>query len=227
MENAITLDNISFSFPEGKHVFNQANFQFATGQKIGLTGVNGAGKSTLFQIILGLLRIDNGKINIFGKTREKETDFLEVRKRIGLVFQNPDDQLFCPTVIEEIAFGPLNLGKSREEVVKIVNEVCDKFDLNDHKENVPFKLSTGEKRLVSIASVVSMSPEILLLDEAFEGLDDNHYELLLKYLENENQSFSLHLDSFFSLFYTRPKGGQNDSIRTNNIYRVREPQPSL
>ena len=191
MEDAITLDNISFSFPEGKHVFNQANFQFATGQKIGLTGVNGAGKSTLFQIILGLLRIDNGKINIFGKTREKETDFLEVRKRIGLVFQNPDDQLFCPTVIEEIAFGPLNLGKSREEVVKIVNEVCDKFDLNDHKENVPFKLSTGEKRLVSIASVVSMSPEILLLDEAFEGLDDNHYELLLKYLENENQSFIL------------------------------------
>ncbi len=186
-EPALKVSNLCFSYPDNPDVLREIGFEVQPGEKVGLIGSNGAGKTTLFLSICGVLKPSKGEVSVMGKL-VRAGDF---HPEIGMVFQNPDDQLFCPTVIEEIAFGPLNLGKSREEVVKIVNEVCDKFDLNDHKENVPFKLSTGEKRLVSIASVVSMSPEILLLDEAFEGLDDNHYELLLKYLENENQSFIL------------------------------------
>jgi len=106
----IDLKNISYQYPGGKKVLNRVDFTFTKGDRIGLVAPNGSGKTTLFHVIMGLLKPSSGTIEIFGKERRKEKDFTDIRHRIGLLFQDADDQLFSPTVIEDVAFGPLNLG---------------------------------------------------------------------------------------------------------------------
>ena len=109
----LALENIHFAYPGQPPVLEGASVQLAAGQRLSIAGPNGAGKSTLFRIALGLQHPTSGTVTIFGKERRVEADFHEVRRRIGLVFQDPDDQLFCPTVAEDIAFGPLNLGRTK------------------------------------------------------------------------------------------------------------------
>ncbi len=157
-------------------------FSLGKGEKIGLVGPNGAGKTTLFYLIMGLLRPDSGEIRVFGRPRADEKDFLEVRQRIGLLFQDSEDQLFCPTVEEDIAFGPLNLGKSHSEARAIVGETCERLGLKGLENKVIHRLSGGEKRLVALAAVVAMNPECYLLDEPTAGLDDRTTERFLRYL---------------------------------------------
>ena len=120
---------------------------------------------------MGLLKPLAGRLEIFGKCVKEEKDFYEVRRRIGLLFQDADDQLFSPTVLEDVAFGPLNLGKSKDEAVDIARRTLDFLGLAGFEERITFKLSGGEKRLVSLATVLAMEPEILLLDEPVNGLD--------------------------------------------------------
>ena len=167
----IKLEGVSFNYPGGSPVLNQLDFQFKQGDRIGLIAPNGSGKTTLLHLIMGLLKPSAGRIEIFGKLTKDEKDFAQVRRKIGLLFQDADDQLFSPTVLEDVAFGPLNLGKSKNEAIRIAQETLTFLGLNGFENRITFKLSGGEKRLVSLATVLAMAPEILLLDEPINGLD--------------------------------------------------------
>jgi cobalt/nickel transport system ATP-binding protein len=132
---------------------------------------------------MGLLRPSSGRIELFGRPAKEEKDFRGARKRIGLLFQDADDQLFCPTVLEDVAFGPLNLGKSPEEARDIALKTLAKLDLIGFENRITYKLSGGEKRLVSLATVLAMDPEALLLDEPTNGLDEETEEKITDILK--------------------------------------------
>lgn len=187
----VKLEDISFAYPGQPPVLQGASLQLEPGQRLSLTGPNGAGKSTLLRITLGLQRPASGTVTVFGQPRQDEADFHEVRRRIGLVFQDPDDQLFCPTVAEDIAFGPLNLGKSRDEALAIVDRVLADLDLMHLKDRVTHKLSGGEKRLITLATVLAMEPEALLLDEPTNALDTKNEARLLEILRALPQAILL------------------------------------
>jgi cobalt/nickel transport system ATP-binding protein len=170
----IELKGIDFSYPGGQNVFTGLDFALANGDKIKLRGPNGSGKSTLLGIITGLLKPLNGEVFAFGRKRLREKDFFEVRARAGLLFQNSDDQLFCATVAEDVAFGPFNLGLKRHEVRDAVAHALDEVGLRGYEHRITYKLSGGEKRLVALAAVLAMNPEVLLLDEPSSGLDEEY-----------------------------------------------------
>ncbi|MDA5558556.1 energy-coupling factor ABC transporter ATP-binding protein [Shimia sp. MMG029] len=185
------LEDIRFAYPGHAPVLDGASLRLEPGERISITGANGAGKSTLFRIALGLQKPDDGRIMIFGQERQSEADFHEVRRRIGLVFQDPDDQLFCPTVAEDIAFGPLNLGRSKAEALAIVDRVLSDLDLMHLRDRITHKLSGGEKRLVTLATVLAMEPEALLLDEPTNALDTKNEARLLEILKGLPQAILL------------------------------------
>ncbi len=178
----VKLKNISFAYPYGEEVFSGLDFQFPANARAGLVGPTGSGKTTLVQIIMGLLNPTSGQVEIFGSICRKEPDFREVRAKLGFLFQDADDQLFCPTVAEDVAFGPLNLGIPRHEVQDIVKETLDMLGLSGFENRVTYKLSGGEKRLVSLATVLAMKPEMLLLDEPTTGLDQKTTDRLAQLL---------------------------------------------
>jgi cobalt/nickel transport system ATP-binding protein len=185
----INLENIHFSYSGSEPVLDNLSFQFHTKDKIGLIGPNGSGKTTLFHIIMGLLKPASGKIEIFGNQMKEEKDFGLIRQKIGLLFQDADDQLFSPTVLEDVAFGPLNLGKSKQEAVDTAKQTLKTLGLEGFEERITYKLSGGEKRLVSLATVLAMKPEILLLDEPTSGLDDSTKSRLTEALSNLDLSY--------------------------------------
>jgi cobalt/nickel transport system ATP-binding protein len=184
-EPLIELINITYTYPGApKPVFQDFNFQLLPGNHMGLIGPNGCGKTTMLHLIMGLLRPQAGSIVIFGEEVKKEQDFVKVRQQVGLLFQNPDDQLFCPTVIEDVAFGPLNLGKPPAEAVRIARETMDRLGLAGFEDRVTYKLSGGEKKLVSLATVLAMQPRLLLLDEPTTGLDEATRHRLIHILQD-------------------------------------------
>jgi cobalt/nickel transport system ATP-binding protein len=184
-EPLIELVNITYTYPGApKPVFQDFNFQLLPGNHMGLIGPNGCGKTTMLHLIMGLLRPQAGSIVIFGEEVKKEQDFVKVRQQVGLLFQNPDDQLFCPTVIEDVAFGPLNLGKPPAEAVLIARETMDRLGLAGFEDRVTYKLSGGEKKLVSLATVLAMQPRLLLLDEPTTGLDEATRHRLIHILQD-------------------------------------------
>ena len=168
----ISLRGVTFNYPGRPAILKALDFEMFQGDRVGLVAPNGSGKTTLFHIIMGLLKPCAGELRIFGQPVHREQDFIEVRQRIGLLFQDADDQLFSPTVLEDVAFGPLNLGKSREEAEHIARRTLARLGLEGFEERVTFRLSGGEKRLVSLATILAMEPEVLLLDEPTTGLDD-------------------------------------------------------
>lgn len=172
----IKIQNLSFSYEPEMPVLRHIDLEVRKSERIALTGSNGAGKSTLLHLIVGLLHPASGRIEAFGRVRERERDFVEVRAKAGFLFQDADDQLFCPTVFEDVAFGPLNLGKSTEETKLIVSETLETLGLQGYEHRITYKLSGGEKRLVSLATVLAMKPEVLLLDEPTTGLDEDGVE---------------------------------------------------
>ncbi|MEN8708411.1 MAG: ABC transporter ATP-binding protein [Paracoccaceae bacterium] len=187
----IELRDIQFSYPDHTPILNGASMHLDHGQKLSLTGPNGAGKSTLLRIILGLQKPQKGDVRIFDQSRTKEADFHDVRRRVGLVFQDPDDQLFCPTVAEDIAFGPLNLGRTTDEAIEIVDRVLEDLDLLHLRNRITHKLSGGEKRLITLATVLAMEPEVLLLDEPTNALDAKNEGRLLEILSGLPQAILL------------------------------------
>jgi cobalt/nickel transport system ATP-binding protein len=185
----INLEGISFRYPDGPPVLNELDFKLRRGSRIGLIAPNGSGKTTLLHIIMGLLKPSSGKLEIFGRPVREEKDFADVRRRIGLLFQDADDQLFSPTVLEDVAFGPLNLGKSKRDAVQIARKTLDFLGLAGFEDRITFKLSGGEKRLVSLATVLAMEPEVLLLDEPMNGLDIETKAKLTEILFGIDQSY--------------------------------------
>ncbi len=188
MDEIIKLENISFSY-NSLNVLKNLNFEVRVGDKIGLIGPNGAGKTTLLYIITGFLKPQQGKIFILGKERKGEKDFIEVRQKIGLLFQDSDSQLFCPTVKEDIAFGPFNLGKSREEVLEIVERISELFNIKHLLDRPIYKLSGGEKKLVALAGVFAMDPVCYLLDEPSAGLDEKTKYILSEFLKKHVKTY--------------------------------------
>jgi cobalt/nickel transport system ATP-binding protein len=176
------LENISFNYTGGPKILADLDLLFHKGDRIGLMGPNGSGKTTLFHIIMGLLKPSSGSIEIFNRPVKTEKDFISVRKKIGLLFQDADDQLFSPTVLEDVAFGPLNLGKTRDEAMEISLKTLNFLGLSGFEDRITYKLSGGEKKLVSLATVLAMEPEVLFLDEPTSGLDDKTKETLKKVL---------------------------------------------
>ena len=185
----LKIEDLHFGYQNGKGVFHGLNFTLKEKERIGLVGPNGAGKTTLFHLIMGLQKPSSGSIEIFNIIRRTERDFTEVRQRIGFLFQDSDDQLFCPTVEEDIAFGPLNLGKSHDEARLIVKDTCEKLGLSGYEKRITHRLSGGEKRLVALATVMAMHPECYLLDEPTAGLDDKTTKRFLDYLTHYTDTY--------------------------------------
>ncbi|MFV0358779.1 energy-coupling factor ABC transporter ATP-binding protein [Tropicimonas sp.] len=178
----IELTDIHFGYPQHPPVLRGAGLILEAGERLCITGHNGAGKSTLLRIVVGLLKPSSGRIAAFGHERQSERDFDEVRRLAGLVFQDPDDQLFCPTVAEDIAFGPLNLGASRAEALETVDRVLDRMRIAHLRDRITHRLSGGEKRLVTLATVLAMEPRVLLLDEPTNALDEENEARLTEIL---------------------------------------------
>lgn len=183
----IQLQDIHFNYPEDIKVFEGLNFSLKQGDRIGIMGLNGSGKTTLFYLIMGLLKPQKGKVVIWGKQRTCEGDFKEARRRIGYLFQDPDDQLFSPTVEEDISFGPLNLRKNLQEVQEIVVKICNELGISSLKNRTCHKLSWGQKRLVSLAGILAMKPEILIFDEPTASIDEEVIERIVSHLKSTNE----------------------------------------
>lgn len=190
MSDLIRLSDVSFSYPAHK-VFSGVDFSLSSGERVALIGANGSGKSTLLQLMVGLCKPSSGSVYAFGGERVSEADFQEVRSKVGLLFQDSDDQLFCPTVLEDVAFGPLNLGKTPAEAREITEQVLSSLGLSGFSQRITHRLSGGEKRMVALAAVLAMQPRVLLLDEPTAGLDEVSEKRLLRYLE------SLHMAMVF------------------------------
>jgi cobalt/nickel transport system ATP-binding protein len=181
----LELSGLRFGFA-GRTVLEGVDFVLHAGERVALIGANGAGKTSLLHIMVGLHRPSAGRIRAFGAERVHEEDFREVRARAGLLFQDSDDQLFCPTVLEDVAFGPLNLGRTPREAQAIAHDTLGRLGLANFAERVTHRLSGGEKRLVALAAVLAMQPEVLLMDEPTNGLDERAEERLIRYLEGSS-----------------------------------------
>lgn len=168
-EPAVRIRNLSFAWPDGTQALQGVSLDVAQGERVALLGANGAGKSTLMLHLNGL-HPSRGEVEILGVPVVKKNHKL-VRQRVGLVFQNPDDQLFCPTVYEDVAFGPRNLGLSEDRVEEVVTHALAAVGLAGFEKRASLHLSLGEKKRVAMATVLSMDAQILCLDEPTAGLD--------------------------------------------------------
>ena len=169
MEEVVNIDNLSFCYPDGQQALTDVNLTIYQGETVALIGPNGAGKSTLLLHLNGILH-SNGAVKVFGRPVD-DKNLRWVRSKVGLVFQNPDDQLFSPTVFDDVAFGPINLGYSEAEVRELVTNALDWVGMRGYEQRSPHHLSVGEKKRIAIATVLSMNPEILAIDEPTSNLD--------------------------------------------------------
>ncbi|RCK51135.1 hypothetical protein TH25_09115 [Thalassospira profundimaris] len=213
-DDLIELRDICFSFNNTRSILDHADFDLRRGERVALTGPNGAGKTTLFHIIMGLRKADRGTVRILQNTCASEQDFAAIRGRTGLLFQDSDDQLFCPTVMEDVAFGPLNLGASDADALEISRKTLHDLGLSGFENRITHHLSGGEKRLVALATVLAMQPEILLLDEPTTGLDQDVEIRLIKILQNLPQAMVIisHDHAFLKQVATRQIRLQNGKL---------------
>ena len=170
MHHTVEVAHLSFSYPDSHRALRDVCLSVAPGEKVALLGPNGAGKSTLILHLNGILRVQSGSVCVAGVTVGEKT-LGRVRAAVGLVFQNPDDQLFSPTVFDDVAFGPIYQGLPEAEVRARVQEALSAIGMDEYQNRVSHHLSSGEKKRIAIASVLSMRPEILVLDEPTAGLD--------------------------------------------------------
>lgn len=168
---AIHVEHLSYTYPAGPTALAGINLHVAVGESVGLVGPNGAGKTSLFLCLSGIIQPAEGWARISGLNLADSLQRRRVPEKLGIVFQNSDDQLFSTSVFDDVAFGPLNLGLPEPEVRRRVAEALDQVGLSDFGQRVPFHLSGGEKRRVALAGTLAMQPEILLLDEPSMHLD--------------------------------------------------------
>ncbi|MBU4534475.1 MAG: ATP-binding cassette domain-containing protein [Euryarchaeota archaeon] len=186
--NIIQAIDINYNYPDGTQALKNVNFNVKKGKIVALLGPNGAGKSTLFLHFNGILRPSSGEIKVENQVLDYKKDgLMKVRQKVGIVFQNPDDQLFAPTVVEDVAFGPLNLGLDSKEVDKRVSSALEKVGMAGYENKPPHHLSGGQKKRVAIAGILAMQPDIMVLDEPTSGLDPKGASQILKLLYHLNQ----------------------------------------
>lgn len=170
MAEVIAIENLRYSYPDGQPALRGVSLRISEGETVALMGPNGAGKSTLLLHLNGLLHSHDGKVSVLGQVVH-DGNLKTVRRQVGMVFQNPDDQLFSPTVFDDVAFGPLNLGMTPSEVKHSVKQALEAVGMTGYEARSPHHLSLGEKRRIAIATVLAMSPKILVLDEPTSSLD--------------------------------------------------------
>ena len=170
MGRIIEIGGLSYTYPNGHQALREVNLVVHAGETVAFIGPNGAGKSTLLLHLNGLLRSNNGTVRILGLPVE-DRHLKWIRSKVGLVFQDPEDQLFSPTVFDDVAFGPLNLGYTEEEVRRRVQRALQQVGISGFERRSPHHLSVGEKKRVAIATVLSMDPQVLVLDEPTSNLD--------------------------------------------------------
>lgn len=205
IEPLVQFEDVAFAYTLKRRVLSGVNFVLFPNERVGMIGPNGSGKTTFLHLFVGLLKPNSGTIRAFGKIRQTEQDFYEVRTRAGLVFQDPDDQLFCPTVLEDVAFGPLNLGKTPQEAGEIALKTLVTLGIEQFADRITYKLSYGEKCLVALATVLAMQPDVLLLDEPTNGLDEQAKHRIVDVLLGFPQAMILisHESSFIQTLATR------------------------
>ncbi|MDR1944266.1 MAG: energy-coupling factor ABC transporter ATP-binding protein [Synergistaceae bacterium] len=182
----LSVTNLCVAYPDGNRAIEGVSFVLNDGERVALLGANGAGKSTLFRSIMGLMPM-SGEIAADGVTLSKST-VQEMRRKVGIVFQNPDDQLFMTKVRDDVAFGPRNMKLPEDEIERRVNSALSQLNALCLKDRVSDKISVGEKRIAGIASVLSMKPSVLLLDEPSSSLDPRSRRVLIEALRSLPQT---------------------------------------
>ncbi len=167
---ALEIRGLSFTYPDGSRALEEVSFDVTRGESLAVVGANGAGKSTLLLHLNGYLVPREGTVSVEG-SKVKRANLSEVRRMVGMLFQNSDDQLFMPTALQDVAFGPLNMGLAPEAAVERANEALERVGAAHLASRAPYHLSGGEKRAVAIATVLSMDPSIMVMDEPGSGLD--------------------------------------------------------
>ena len=180
-EKAIHIEQLRYAYHDGRTALDGVSLDIAAGERVAVVGANGAGKSTLLLHLNGLLA-GKGTVVIMGQ-RVRHESLTEVRRAVGLLFQDPDDQLFSPQVIDDVAFGPLNLGLTGEALAKRISEALAAVDLEGYEKRSPHHLSYGEKKRVALATVLAMRPRILALDEPTANLDPRSRRHLIDILK--------------------------------------------
>ena len=184
----LSTENLSFTYPDGTRALKNIKIEIEKGEKVAIIGPNGAGKSTLFSHFNGLTEPTSGCVKIEGKPISFEKDeLLKVRQKVGIVFQDPNDQLFAPTVKEDIAFGPMNLGLSYDEVEKRVEDALKMVGMENYEDKTPHHLSGGQQKRIAIAGIIAMKPELMILDEPTAGLDPDGVEKVLNIMNQLNE----------------------------------------
>ncbi|MCC6028192.1 MAG: energy-coupling factor ABC transporter ATP-binding protein [Archaeoglobus sp.] len=183
MDYAVIANNVSYRYPDGSLGVENVSLEIKKGEKVAVIGENGSGKTTLIFLLSGLLKPSEGEVKILGFTNKQ---IEEIRKRVGVVFQNPDDFLFNPSVRDELLYVPRQLGLSEKEMEEIIRRFSELFGLKDVLEKPPFRLSGGEKKKVAIASVLVYTPEIVFLDEPTANVDAKTRKLVGEIITSYN-----------------------------------------
>lgn len=183
----IKFENVSFAYEKGEPVISDMSFDIARGEAVGLIGANGAGKSTIMKLMLGLVTANEGRVLVDGEEVGKN-NLSQVRKKLGFVLQNSDNQMFMPTVYEDMMFAPLNYGMSREDAERKVDEVLERLGLQYLKNKYNHKISGGEKRMAAIATILAMEPEAVLMDEPTSALDPYNRRIVINTIRDMDQT---------------------------------------
>lgn len=186
METILSVKNLSYSYNEDKKALNGISLDIHRGERLAVIGSNGAGKSTFFLNLNGVLTPDKGEIFFEGKPIDKK-NIIELRKNVGIVFQNADNQIIASTVLAEVSFGPMNMKLPRDEVIARCEEAMEYMNITHLKDRPPHYLSGGEKKCVSIADIIAMKPKVIIFDEPTEGLDPINKKMLEDVLDRLNK----------------------------------------
>ncbi|NOX89829.1 MAG: ABC transporter ATP-binding protein [Calditrichaeota bacterium] len=179
--SAIHIQDVSYRYPDGILALDGVSLKIMPGERVGIIGPNGAGKSTFLNLLNGIFKPKQGSVQIFDQPITERNQDL-IKQWVGLVFQNPEDQLFCPTVFDDVAFGPLNFGFKNEDVRQKVRQALDEVGLVGYEQRSTLSLSFGEKKLVAIATALSMEPRIVALDEPTSNLDALHRRKIINWI---------------------------------------------
>ncbi|MBU1007271.1 MAG: energy-coupling factor ABC transporter ATP-binding protein [Candidatus Omnitrophica bacterium] len=182
-EKMIEIKDLFYKYPDGTNALEDVNLDVCKGDSVAILGPNGAGKTTLLLHMNGILSGRSGLVNICGLAVNKE-NLPKVREKVGLVFQDPDDQLFMPTVFDDVAFGLINMGLEPDEIRRRVSDALKLVDMADYPERTSHHLSYGEKKRISLATVLCMDPEILVMDEPTGNLDPRHRKEFICFLKD-------------------------------------------